>query len=547
MNLKHIASTIAASMLLAIVPAVPANAEYTFSTVQDFLDDVMTVAVSGIDASSAIDTVTSDISVSGEQVLYKGATIGYWSDTVDTTLYADSAKTEPLIEKSGSGYEVDPDILELLLTDVNVNISESYTPNTADWSKIVGKYDITLGDVIIPADQWIEMDSIQKEWQDNMSNTINLTNIAGLRGDELLGNCTDDDSLALMSWMVDSNGRLFLQSGLFLISAYMNGSSLQYRWFTDSVSKAGSSGFLSNSPGQSNANPTDYPYLRVMLKSLSTDMMSTSGNPNMFTKLYLTNSTNTDRINICVHNESSPITDGATLRLISDPSVTNASDVTTCKVGFVYIRGSQLNLNNSSEIHAKHVKMFESYSCSKLVRGNTQLTKRIAKLDSLSATDFLTIKDSGWSVNGTTSIDDYIATQTLTEAGIPASMDGSVEIEERYFKVVVPSSLPMSADLAGNVLTATNAAIYNKSNADVKITDLSITAADGSNWTLVEGDPSTVRGSNEFSFETSLSTGDVIAHGEELGFTYRAKMSPAEIGVTQADIVTITVTLDWTE
>lgn len=557
MNLKHIASTIAASMLLAIMPVVPANAEYTFPTVQDFLGDVMTVAVSGTDASSAINAVNSDISVSGEQVLYKGSAIGYWSDAVDTTLYADSAKTEPLIEKSGSGYKVDPDILDLLLTDVNDNISTTYTPTTDDWTNIVGKYDITLGDVTIPANQWLKADSfydVTGSGNGMGKDAIqwNLSTISGITVDNV-GIQYGDNSMHAFAWLIDDTGELYVQNGIIGLSAGLSGPASAWVAYSDTLtSNSTPSAFSVN--GTTATPGSTVPYIRCGVINSTTasnttwyDPTEDTTNTHLAAILYVTDAA-VNTYGKASSFKSSSDTSATSLHKLSDPAVVNTCKIEDAKAyGVAYMLGSQIGATNTATLHTKHAAMVGSYSCSKTVTGNKILSGRLSKLSLLDPSDYVVVTDSDWSVNGTTSLDAYIATQTLTEAGMPASMDGSVEIEERCFKVVVPSSLPMSADLAGNVLTATNATISNKSNADVKITDLSITPVNDSGWTLVEGEPSTVRGSNEFSFETSLSTGDVITQGDELGFTYRAKMSPADIGVTQADIVTITVTLDWTE
>lgn len=138
-------------------------------------------------------------------------------------------------------------------------------------------------------------------------------------------------------------------------------------------------------------------------------------------------------------------------------------------------------------------------------------------------------------------------TQTITTPGSSASVEGGVEIEERNFKVIVPAFLPMTADADGNVTTATNASIINQSSAPVQITGVNINENEASGWKLVDSEPSKERGANEFTFATSLKTGTVINQNDELKFTYTAKMSPVEEGVTAVNIVTVGITLDWEE
>lgn len=169
------------------------------------------------------------------------------------------------------------------------------------------------------------------------------------------------------------------------------------------------------------------------------------------------------------------------------------------------------------------------------------------KVYAINKADYILISESGWLINGTTELVQFVPTQEVTDAGSDISMTGAVEVRERNFSVTVPSVLPMVADTDGNVTTATNATITNNSNAPVKIKELSVLPVNGSGWTLVDGNPSTVRGAKEFSFDTSLTQGTVIDSNSDLNFTYEAKMSPIEDNVNAIDIVTVTITLDWEE
>lgn len=102
-------------------------------------------------------------------------------------------------------------------------------------------------------------------------------------------------------------------------------------------------------------------------------------------------------------------------------------------------------------------------------------------------------------------------------------------------------------DSAGVITTATNATVTNKSNASVRMTDITVTAKDGSGWTIVEGTPSTVRDSMEFSFTTSLVKDTVLAKDEVLPFSYNAELSPLTVGTDSLDLATVSVTVDWAD
>lgn len=169
------------------------------------------------------------------------------------------------------------------------------------------------------------------------------------------------------------------------------------------------------------------------------------------------------------------------------------------------------------------------------------------KVYAINMADYILITEDGWLVNGDTELGQFVPTQEVTTSGSDVSMTGAVEVIERNFNVIVPAVLPMVADTDGNVTTATNATIINKSNGPVKVTSLNIASNTNSGWRLVADTPSTERGANEFTFDTSLMMGDVIPSNSELDFTYRAKMSPIEDNVNAIDIVTVTITLDWEE
>lgn len=195
----------------------------------------------------------------------------------------------------------------------------------------------------------------------------------------------------------------------------------------------------------------------------------------------------------------------------------------------------------SSGIVVTDITLTESPTTQKTVAGDKQLEAKIASIPS---TGMMTVTSTGWTAQSSMAVKDK-GKIILTNAGDSADVGGTVTFEEMNFKVIVPASLPMTADPNGNVTTANNAVIINESNAPVQITKLEIKENSSSGWTMVNGTPSSTRGANEFTFATSLNVGDVIEQGEELPFTYKANISPAAEDTTTADIVTLTLTIDW--
>ena len=189
--------------------------------------------------------------------------------------------------------------------------------------------------------------------------------------------------------------------------------------------------------------------------------------------------------------------------------------------------------------------MFTSYSTSKLVRGNTKLTKRVNALSQLTSSDTVTVKADGWYMVDGSNIDTYITTQNIQAAGDTADISAVADVEPLNFNVIVPSALPIYVDSNGVVSTATNASIINRSGAPIQITGVDITAKPESGWTLVQGTPSKQFEAKEFSFLTSIENLTVLDSGQEMPFTYGASLSPTTVGEDGLDIATVSVTVDW--
>lgn len=546
MSIKRmISGIVAAAMMLTMQSFVYAE-DTTFSTVNEFIADAISVSLSGITSSTmddAMSDMNSKLSISDGVVSYNGSQIGYWESSNSSTLYVDSSKEDTLIQSTGEGYDIKPQLLKTLLTDVNNQLIENYVPTSNDWSKIIGKYDITLGGVTIPANNWIELTTSEEPLTDGSSFSISdRENIK----ESNLGKLSSGDDLVYFSWLVDSAGDLFIQEQL--VGVYDGKDNMgQYGAFARYVSNTNSyqdKGYYGASSGLNTWDAlahglydTNYLSIGVTAPSAST----------LFAKLYMHNVTLSTMCTVNVEHGTTV----STLRKVTQPSVTYTDDIANASAyGVVYALTKDIGLQGKSisEVHTEHLAMFTSSpSAQKTKVGNAKLEKRIAKLDSISPSEFLTVKNSGWYVTDGSSIDALIGNQNIISAGDTADINAVAEVESLSFNVIVPTTLPIYMDSAGVITTATNATVTNKSNASVRMTDITITAKDGSGWTIVDGTPSTVRDAMEFSFTTSLVKDTVLAKDEVLPFSYNAELSPLTVGTDSLDLATVSVTVDWAD
>lgn len=551
MRIKKIVSIFAASILATttfVLPREPVYAVETFSTPSDFITDVVNVSLTDIESttkSTAIANMKSNITVSGDEVFYDGASIGYWYSEDSSTLYANSSKTDILIEASGSGYNVDPTLLGTILTDVNADLIENYIPTTDDWSKIIGKYDVTLGDITIPADQWIEAEASADGTDPlNDGKSVNISQLSGIDQSHKGSPAYNDYNLYIFAWLVDDTGELYLQNQIIKMERITGGSNYWY----------GACDTMQASPSSIN---TIYKVTDNTVSTSSSSIFADKiplikagamqkGN-GLYTRVYATDSTHSSVYTFGGSNNTTET--NAELYKVDSPSDKNTCALENAKsYGIVYFTGAQAaQITSAATFNSEHDNMFTSNSCSKQVVGNKTLTKRILKLGALAADDVLNVSAAGWIVNGTTNIDKYLASQYIVTAGDTASIDVTAEIEPLSFKVVVPTTLPIYVSTDGTVTTATNATVENQSNAAVKITDLEIIADAESGWTLVDNTPSSERDANEFTFTTSLTVDTELSVDEVLPFTYNAELSPITAGTESFNLATVLLTVDWAD
>lgn len=552
MKLKQVIGSLTAAATIIATTAFPQMSVYAatdFATAQDFLTDVINTSLTEIESSgkaAAVNTTTGKITTNGDEVLFDGARIGYWTSSTSSTLYADNAFTTPLIEEVAEGYDCDPTVLKALLADTNSNIVENYTPTTDDWSKIVGRYDITLGDITIPAEQWVPAE--YETDKDPLLNgkAVNISQLSGIDANTRgYGGAFSSDAIYVCAWLVDDQGKLYLQTLLQSLSAsskdrdyyLVNGDVLSGTLSQDSLDGQPSANTITlSSNGGTICYPASLPLIKAGLIRI---------NNGLFTRIYATTSTHSSvrcpNITDYLVREYT-----AALRSIGDASVTSTCNIDDAKAyGIVYFTGAQAPAIDTNTFTNEHNKMFTSYSTSKLVRGNTKLTKRVNALTQLEPANTITVKANGWYTLNGSNIDTIVTTQNIQSAGDTADISAVADVEPLNFNVIVPSALPIYVDSNGVVSTATNASIINRSGAPIQITGVDITAKPESGWTLVQGTPSKQFEAKEFSFLTSIENLTVLDCGQEMPFTYGASLSPTTVGEDGLDIATVSVTVDW--
>ena len=473
MRLRKLTSTFLAASIAAttmISTSIVVSA-VTFTSADDFIADVIETALAGVESSTkdtAIATAKSKITISGDAVSYDGAPIGYWYSDSDTTLWADTGRTTELFKKTTAGYETDPTTLKLIMSDVNEDLVDTYTPSTTDWSKIIGRYDVKLGDITIPANQWIKCDIASNDKPITTNEVVNISALSGIDRNTIGSGQYSSKNIYILSYMIDSNGKLYLQNGIAQLFTFAgswhatwinaNGTSLGYSWRDGKTETT-----------HGNASCSYKPLIKVGLTSSGTDLKA---------KIYATNTSHSDCDSLfpyeSTEGDSFKITTVQLLN-VNDGGDINSSSVADAKsVGVIYFTGTQGNITDSISCKNAVPKMYTSNSASRTVTGSALLTKRLAKITSLAPTDYLEVGSAGWLVNGTDNFDTYLGVQSLTMAGDTVDIDAVAEVEALNFNVVVPTTLPIYVASDGTITAATNATAENKSNAAVRITDIVI-------------------------------------------------------------------------
>lgn len=544
MNIKKIVSSVVSATLLATSFTLPSYAEESFSTVQEFLTDVISLSTSEVESQSldaAIEAAINKVTTVDDEVFYDGTSIGYWYSDSSNTLYGASDKSSTKISKTAEGYDVSPSLLNTLLTDLNNGLVDTYVPSTADWSKIISKYDVKLGNITIPADNWIALTASDEPINDGTA--FNISERENLKESEL-GKRQSGKEIIFFSWLVDAAGDLYIQDQLVGIYYGQNRNGYytvlaRYISNTDSYSDKGYSG-ATYALGDTTADYHDMHDNHYFSIGVTTPSTST-----LFAKLYTHSMTLSEIYTLNVDNG----TDASTLRKVTEPSVTYTGDVSEASAyGIVYAFTKDIGLQGESvsAVHTAHLEMFQTSSCSKTTIGNSVLNRRLSKIQSLLPTDTIEVKATGWTINGhDNSIDNYITDQELNNAGDTADIAAVADIDALKFHVIVPTSLPIYVDDSNITYVANNADIINKSGAAVKLTGVNIVANAESGWTMVEGSPTKEMEGHEFNFSTTIEQNKVLDASEVYPFQYMANLSPTTEASSSLELATVMVTVDW--
>lgn len=509
-----------------------ANAETSYATPQELLIEALEVAVSGVESTTydeALDYVESLITVNGSEVSYDGDIIGYWNSTNSDTLFADSAFTDEVLFNGGTNiWEFDPDILSPMLTDFNSKLVETIIPTTEDWSKIIGKYDVTLGDVTIPADQWVEVNPADTL---TTANAIDLSNLTGIdattAGDRYGGN-----TLYIGSYVV-KDGHLYIQPGL--IHVWLETASTYWIYNTITTTQASAD---SRFGGGTAIRDSTCNSIKAGVK-LHNNSIALTG-------VLMSNTLGTTVSNVITF-PTGGVGHGVD---ISNPTTTMTGSAVDGTVGIFYIKGSQLGHTDDATTINTLNNFFTSQSSSKQQIGNTTLKQRLSKFSSLVEGDTIEVTPTAWTIKGLggeeSDFDTYLGSQDVMTPGEETSIPATADIEALAFKVVLPTSLPIYVNELNQVSVATNATIKNESGAAVIVNSVDIEAKPDSGWTLLtSGTPSKARDAKEFTFTTDLVADTVLAVAEERPFRYNAELSPSTEGVEQLDLASVLVTIDW--
>lgn len=525
---KVVSIALSTSLFSTMLTPTVAYADDTIDSATELISATIELAATGVESATydtALETVLNNISVTGEEVSYEGTIIGYYDTSTPTTLYGDAEKTSPIISQKAEGFIVEPSLLRTLVSDFNEGLVDTYSPtDVTDWSKIIGKYDVTFNDkVTIPSNQWLTL---------NGSSTYKFTVETG----ETIESIGSYKSLLVIPFAVSPSGELYLGGEYTRVDGQTSTESTCYVGSGSTTDQFNATfypdectGFDMNSYGKGyielslshgnimNQKTVMHPYI----KFTSSDLVSTTS--------YSTY-TNKSCYMYSIYDPTTYLSRGPL----------SETDYTT-GLAYTIIDICTDGTDTYSEFFAPN-----PLEVTKTTVGNATLNARLARLNGLTMADELTVTHAAWFV-GETNIDDFLGETAVMEAGGQADIDTPTEIDPMSFNVIVPSSLPIKVDNLGEVYVADNAVISNYSCAAVTIKSVTITPKPDTGWTMVNEAPSKKRDAKEFTFDTSLTDGINIGIDENLSFTYTAELSPLTEGTDSLDLVTVSVVVDWAE
>ena len=536
---KIVSAGIATALTLTSLPTV-VFAEDEFLSVTELISATVEMAANNVQSDTYSDSLTAveaKVTTSGDEVFYDGNSIGFWFSDTPNIIYKDAEKTAVALktDTTTGGYTADPTLLCGIMTDFNNGLVSTYVPTTTDWSKIVGKYDITLGDITIPAENWLSIPINDKSSTPSIVNSddyafaLNFTQEAGLESlQEYSGFVWAENACPVIPYIISTDGKLFVSD--LAMNLYANST----KWGVTALNTSGGSSAVMDF-----STSTGYALLSAGYSDLYLSLCKESDTVQFC--MFLTNP------NLTKYTFAKSLTMGTGYYNICSPIEKFDGDLTNVATSGVFYKKGLLKARSSTEASEVFASFWNSQSSSKLTIGNTTLEQRLAKLISLAPTDTITVSETGWTVNGIDNLDTYIGKQSVIEPGTGTDVSAVADIEAACFDVVIPTNLPIYVDDHGQVTVADNASIKNKNSLAVRITDIYIKAKPDTGWTLVDSSPSQARDAKEFTFTTSLTTGTELDVDETLTFSYDAKISPTTEGYTSLDLATVTVVVDWAD
>lgn len=211
MNMKKglMASFLAISLLP--IQCITVQAVETYDSPTELLTAMVEQSLIDIASDTkndAITTMRSKVSTNGDEVFYDGQSIGYWFSDDSAYLYKDAEKSSKNI---GINWEVSPSLLSLVLTDVNEELVDTVVPTSSNWSKIIGKYDVTLGDVTIPASQWIPLEPDGDPLKNNK--VVDISSLTGISVYQPNYYTKNEHQIIIQAYAIDKNGKLYISNG----------------------------------------------------------------------------------------------------------------------------------------------------------------------------------------------------------------------------------------------------------------------------------------------------------------------------------------------
>ena len=514
------AAMVAATCLVA--PSTVHAADYT--TPQELLSDMLTYAVSGIsdvDYSDEIASVLTGVQLDTTTniVSYKGDPIGTWDAALPNLLSTTTGGNHAVCKQSGTQWFVHADILATLVQDIDHNLLDGEVDETTTWTADLFKYGITLGGVKFNPKQVITPFAIRGSnvmFDDGCY--LDITDKYQIKISDLEQGVNE---LGYIPFLIDANGDLYVYSVAQEVYSKNSGKTVNLAYI-GADGATGLGGWFEADVDTGDINKSIGDYLNIYL--LNTSNSTTASRACIFlikedgdTSTYLRGLLGSRNV----------VTNRYEYLKVGDPSVIYDETVAPLHTGVLLYNGATAGIDASV-----FTNMFST-------------TPSINRLTSLDPDTVVELSPTGWAVSDYGSVG--AGSQSVNTAGSVANVPAVATVDAMSFKVVVPTSLPIYVDTLGITYTASNAVIENYSNASIELSSVVVEPTKNSGWRLVDTVPSETRDAKEFNLTTSITDGVSIGRNGKLPFQYRAALSPVTDGITNLEIASVLITVDWVD